>query len=263
MITKTTQHYFLRSACLLTYLLFNIACDDHQTEPEPDTFPIPTANDRLLLGSTFAFGLANAAYNKEKMPEKFQFTDLGQDVVINYTPAAAVYVISEGGQIKNKLIYTLKNGVAQSRIDYEVGPNGKESVIGTVTYIYKAGKLHKTLTMQNGQVAGSREYYYDNANENVIMMEDYDKDGVLTVKITFEYTNILDKSGSFNEWNVNMDGTLFPRKSKYLVKKKIIDFGSFVQEANMSYVLDLQGYVISGEEATPSVGTYTWTNKWI
>ncbi len=263
MLMKPTKHNLLRYAGFLVFLLLTAACDDHEPRPETDPEPIPAVNERLLLESTQFYTVKAIEYNPDKTVKKFQ---AGQAAAFNvaYTPNSAIYTQSTNGKTSGKSVYEMENSVAKKVTFYAVDNNGNETSYLTVTYLYKKGKLSKEV--YSGQVEGYIEHYYDDLNENVKYSQSFDKNGAPDFKTTFEYTNLIDKSGSLSQdgdqYNGYMDGTLFPRKFKYLIKKRIIESADFNLQSSFSYVIDQQGYVTSGTQTDDNGDVTNWTNTW-
>lgn len=261
MLITSTKHYFRRYASFFTLLLLAAACTDHEPRPETEPLPVAAVNDRLLLESGLEFGVTSVEYNAGKKPTKFEFVNISKSVEITYTANNVTYLTSEGGKLIEKKVYELENGVAKKLTDYIVDNNGNEQEQGVTTYTYKGGKLEKETYTENGQVVAYGLYFYDNAKENVSSVEVY-YNGLLENKTTYEYTNIPDKSGSFNQWNLSMQGLLFPKYSKYLIKKSTYEYNGSVDVSTFSYVLDQQGYVTSAKQAYSLGGEDNWTNTW-
>ncbi|MGN7889359.1 hypothetical protein [Dyadobacter sp. 22481] len=261
MLITPTKHYFRRYASFFTLLLFTAACTDHEPQPETEPLPVAAVNERLLLESTQFYPFKPIEYNADKTVKKFQIGLYVFDVV--YSSNSVTYSLSFNGKVVQKNLYEMENKVAKKVTFYQVDNNGKETSFLTVTYSYKQGKLSKE--MYSGGAEGYIEYHYDALNENVKYSESFDKNGALEVKTTFEYTNLLDKSGSLSQdqdqSNGFMEGTLFPRKFKYLIKKRTIESASPVK-SEFTYVMDQQGYVTSGTKTDDDGNVTNWTNAW-
>ncbi|MCF0073728.1 hypothetical protein LZD49_24830 [Dyadobacter sp. CY261] len=263
MLTTPTKHYFLKYANFLALLLLTAACTDHEPQPETDPLPVAAVNERLLLESTQFYPTKAIEYNPDKTVKKFQIGQAGNVIDVAYTSTTVIYSMSLNGKIVNKYVYEMENKVAKKVTFYQVDNNGNEISILTVAYSYKKGKLFKEI--YSGEAEGYIEHYYDDLNENLKYSQSFDKNGVPETKTTFEYTNQIDKSGSLtqdqDQSNGFMDGTLFPRKFKYLIKKRIME-GASPLKSDFTYVLDQQGYVTSGTRTDDNGDVTNWTNTW-
>jgi hypothetical protein len=112
--------------------------------------------------------------------------------------------------------------------------------------------------------ASHTEYSYDNSQENLVLEKTFDHSGNQLTTTTFEYTQNPDKSSSDNEWHRWMDGALFPKRAKYLLKKSTIEdhFTGKQLTASYEYVLDDLGYVVNAQETMSNNSVYKWSNTW-
>jgi hypothetical protein len=260
MSTKFTKHNLLWFICLLTLLFINGACKNDETQLGPEPIPAPVGNERLLLASTFAAGVKNIKYNSDKQPEKF--VTAGMSVEVSYDKNKVTYSYF-GEKLIQKKVYDIENGLAKTLTEYNyIG--GPESQTFASSFTYQGGKMTKEDITYEGKAFGYREYSYDNGQENLMIEKTFDHSGNLLTTTTYEYTDSLDKSGSHNEWYRWMDGTLFPKRSKYLVKKSTTEdhFTGKQSITQYEYLLDELGYMISGKGTMSNNQAYKWTNTW-
>ncbi|MEO6284550.1 MAG: hypothetical protein ABIN80_08015 [Dyadobacter sp.] len=260
------MHNLLWFVCFLTLLFVNGACKKDEAQLGPEPIPVPMGDERLLKQSSLHFGVDSIAYNADKMPERLLIAGPGDLVTMTYSGNIVTYRNLKFGKAFAKRVYEFENEVVKKSTFYAVGKEGKETESAANTYFYKDGKLIKDVySATDPSVQGFYiEYFYDSANENVSVKKVHDKAGNLLEKTTFEYSDILDKSGFINQWTSNMDGTLFPRKSKYLKIKQVVEGNNSVQTSTFTYTLDAQGYVIKGKRVDDNgIQKETeWTNTW-
>lgn len=243
-------------------LLFVVGgCDDH--EPRPESQPVAAVNGRLLLASSFIYEMDNAQYNADKRPKSFTLVQLNKDVSVDYTANSATYTTKVNGQVSQIKVFELENNVAKKATEYTLDNNGNPTQTEVSLYSYKAGKLFQDHYYENGNLMAYTEFIYDQNNENILEMRRYDANGVLQQKFAYTYTNLLDKSVLFNAWDNKMEGTLFPKKSKYLIQSRKIEInGIIIDSSTFSYVVDGQGYVANAEATYDNGDKDTWTNTW-
>jgi hypothetical protein len=260
MSTKSTKHTLLWLVCFLTLLFSNSACKKDEAQLGPEPIPVPVDNERLLLASTFGSGVKNIEYNTDQQPEKF--VTAGMSVDVSYDKNRVIYSYV-GGKLIMRKVYDIENGLVKTLKEYNyIG--GPESETFASSFTYEGGKISKEVLTYGGKLFGYTEYSYDNARENLTVEKTFDHSGNHLTTKTYEYTDSLDKSGSHNEWHRWVDGTLFPKKAKYLVKKSTTDdhFTGKQSVTNYEYVLDELGYVMSGEGTMGNNSVYKWTNTW-
>jgi hypothetical protein len=252
MLTRSAKSFFLRALCFTSLALLGGACTKEDTQPDPE--PVPAGNERLLIASTFLPGIKAVEYNADKMPKRYE-TDASEVVDITYTPDSVVYTFKRK-TLDGRRVYKLEKGIVTSSTGYTIDKKGDVTGSSTVTYFYKNGKVEKEVGSVNGEIHGYVEYRYE--NENLVEMTIFGNDGKPESKSTYEYTDIPDKSGPARIYE-----TLFPKKSKYLVKKATSE--DFLNHAKVvttyAYELDEQGYVITGKEISEG-SEYKWTNTW-
>jgi hypothetical protein len=252
MLTRSAKSFFLRALCFTSLALLGGACTKEDSQPEPG--PVPAGKEKLLLATTYHPSIKAIEYNPDKTPKRYE-TDFSEVVDITYTPDSIVYAFDRKTH-DGRRVYKLEKGVVTSSTGYTIDEKGGVIGSNTITYFYKNGKLEKEVGSQNGQIFGYVEYEYN--NENLAELAIYGKDGKPESKSTYEYANIPDKSGP-----PRIAETLFPRKSKYLVKKATTE--DFLNHAKSIttyvYELDEEGYVITGKEISEG-SEYKWTNTW-
>lgn len=267
MKTKSITRHFIGLACI--GLMFSVVgCRTDNAQPEPQSPPLRTVGEKLLIASSSNLlqGIEMIEYNADQKPEKIIVRGVGNVLHVVYEANKVTYDITKFGKVYARRVYELENGIAGRSIFYSVDSSGTATESTVTTYAYKAGKLYRETVTPIGQSGGFYcEYIYDSANENVATREIHDLDGKLQERRTYEYTNIADKSVLVNQWTAaNVDGMLFPQRSKYLLDKMTVEYNGSVLHSTFSYELDQHGYVVKGREISDE-GHHKeveWTYHW-
>lgn len=258
MMVKQLKVCLLQLASCMVLLVVAAGCDDHPVQPTIE--PEPLQNERLILASDRMYGFANIEYNQDKMPTKFEKDKVGEIVTIAYAPNLCTFETTTNGQIVSRQVYQLVNGVAEKMTNYYLNGNGQLNENYVTLYSYKGGKLDREEIYENGKLSSSFHFFY--VGDDISAVEGYDSNGVLLATEKFEYTDLLDRSASLNQWNY-MDGHLFPRKSKHLQKEHVVEKkGAVFAHISYTYALDPQGYVTNVEATYNNKSKEVWTNTW-
>ncbi|KAA0989964.1 hypothetical protein [Dyadobacter aurulentus] len=245
---------------LIATLFLNNACNNEKTSPTPQSPALLTGNERLLLASTFASGVRDIKYNAEKQPEEFVAS--GMKVKVEYTKSKVSYSYY-GKQLLAKKVYARDGELVTNLSEFSYFGESEQKAFAT-SFTYEGGKVIKEVITFEDKPFANHQYTYDNAHENISVAKTYDHSGNLLTTTTYEYTDKLDKSGSHNEWHIAVDGTLFPKKAKYLVKKATTEdhFEKTKTTIDYEYELDTSGYVLSGKGTRDSGSVFKWSNTW-
>jgi hypothetical protein len=257
---KTNLKNSLVWLLLPAMLLVNTGCEDEKKAPVPESKPEAVVNERLLNASTLASGVKDIQYNADKQPKTFFAA--GMKVDVSYAKDNVVYSYY-GKELLAKKVYDLQNGLVKNLTEYNYLGKVEEKGFST-SFEYQDGKMIKEITTIKDKPFGHTEYTYDAVHKNLAISKSYDHSGNLLTTTTYEYTDKLDKSGSHNEWYIWLDGTLFPKKALYLVKKISTEDHLAKKKWNVSYEYDIdaQGYVVSGKGTRDNGSSFEWTNTW-
>jgi hypothetical protein len=258
MLTRSAKSFFLRALCFTSLALLGGACTKEDSQPEPG-LPVLASNDRLLLASTYATGVKDIKYNSDHQPVKFFTT--GMEVQVSYDKDQVVYSYF-GEKLIEKKVYDIENGLVTNLTEYNYFGDSESKGFAS-SFTYESGQIIKALLTVEGKPFGHAEYFYDNARKNLTVVKMFDHSGNLLTTTSYEYTDYLDKSGSHNELHRWVDGTLFPKKAKFLVKKSSTEdhFTGKQSVITYEYVLDERGYALS-VKATKNGSIFNWTNTW-
>lgn len=257
---KMNRLNYVKVFLYLTLILVHVACEKDKTSPAPESPLVLPRNERLLLASTFASGVKEIKYNADRQPESFLAS--GMKIDVSYSKSSVTYSYY-GKELLAKKVYDTEGGLVKTLTEYNY--HGKTEQKGfSRTFEYQDGKMVKEIITYENKPFANIDYSYDNVHENLTAAKTYDHSGNLLTTSSYEYTDKLDKSGSHSEWNIAVDGTLFPKKAKYLIKKATTEdhFEKITLTTEYEYELDNSGYVVSGKGKRSPGSEYKWTNTW-
>jgi len=179
-----------------------------------------------------------------------------------YEPNKLIQSFHLNNVLRGYIVSELFNGIAKKQTSTYYDANGVVTDTYEDVFTYNAkGLLSKEEYKHNGSYAGTATWTYDN-NDDLVNYLGKDKNGNITSNSNYEYDlNLLEKSGSFGQFNSNGLGSIFPKKSKHLVKKQTVL--STNEHYYFTYTLDASGYVVSSvmkDDAAVTVGTTS--NTW-
>jgi hypothetical protein len=253
----------MKKNVVLAMLIFAAAFTSCKKENDivKNETPVPVApNERFLLSSSDTYNSYTFEYNADKTLKKY--TVNGGYWEFTYQPNKVIETYYFNNIKRGYVVNELLNGIAQKQTTIYYDVNGAVSNTYTDTYTYNTkGLLSKEEFTQDGNYAGTANWTYDN-NDDLINYFATDKNGATISNSNYEYDlNLPEKSGSFGQFNSSATGSMFPKKSKHLVKKQTVVSSN--EHYFFTYTLDASGYVLSSimkDDASVVVGTTT--NTW-